>query len=58
MSAPARATRAGDWQGPPLPDDAMAYCDAVRAHPLVESWYALAEEEPAAWRLPRYETLL
>ena len=42
---------------PPLPGDAWAYCDAVRAHPLVESWYALAAEEPAAWRLPRYETL-
>jgi len=42
---------------PPLPDDAWAYCDAVRAHPMVESWYALAAEEPAAWRLPRYETL-
>ena len=42
---------------PPLAGDAWEYCDAVRAHPLVEGWYALAAEEPAAWRLPRYETL-
>ncbi len=42
---------------PPLPDAAATYCDAVRAHPLVEEWYALAAQEPADWQLPRYETL-
>ena len=42
---------------PPLPDDATAYCDAVRAHPLVDEWYALAAAEPGAWQLARYETL-
>ncbi len=42
---------------PPLPDDAQAYCDAVRAHPLVDEWYALAAAEPEAWLLARYETL-
>ena len=42
---------------PPLPGDAIAYCDAVRSHALVEEWYALAALEPEEWRLPRYETL-
>ena len=42
---------------PPLPDDTLAYCDAVRAHPLVDEWYALSAAEPEAWLLARYETL-
>lgn len=40
---------------PPLGAEAKAYVEAVRAHPLVETWYRLAAEEPPAWRLPRYE---
>ncbi len=42
---------------PPMPEDAAAYCDAVRGHALVEAWYALAALEPEGWRLSRYETL-
>ena len=42
---------------PALPGDALAYCDAVRAHPLVEEWYALAALESKEWQLARYETL-
>ena len=41
---------------PALPPAAQAYCDAVRTHPLVESWYADAAREPAEWHLEKYET--
>jgi glutathione S-transferase len=34
-----------------------AYCDAVRAHPLVDRWYRDAAAEPAAWLLAKYEEL-
>jgi glutathione S-transferase len=40
---------------PELSPPARAYCDAVRAHELVSQWYALAAQEPAAWRLAKYE---
>jgi glutathione S-transferase len=40
---------------PELAADTRAYCDAVRAHPLVTEWYDLAAKEPAAWLLPKYE---
>ena len=40
---------------PPLAADTRAYCDAVRAHPLVTAWYDAAAEEPAEWRLAHYE---
>lgn len=40
---------------PPLAADTRAYCDAVRAHPLVALWYDAAAQEPADWRLPHYE---
>ena len=40
---------------PPLAADTRAYCDAVRAHPLVALWYDAAAQEPEAWRLPHYE---
>ncbi len=40
---------------PPLAADTRAYCDAVRAHPLVAVWYDAAAQEPAEWRLPHYE---
>ena len=36
---------------------AAAYRDALRAHPLIERWYAGAAAEPAAWRLSRYEEI-
>jgi glutathione S-transferase len=41
---------------PPLPEAAQAYCDAVRAHPLMARWYAEAAAEPAAWHLEKYES--
>lgn len=40
---------------PPLAADTRAYCDAVRAHPLVAAWYDAAAQEPAEWRLAHYE---
>jgi glutathione S-transferase len=40
---------------PPLAADTRAYCDAVRAHPLIALWYDAAAQEPAEWRLPHYE---
>ena len=36
---------------------ASAYRDAVRAHPLLKEWYRAADDEPAAWRLGKYEDL-
>lgn len=33
----------------------QAYCDAVRAHPLVDRWYREAAAEPTDWLLPKYE---
>ena len=41
---------------PELSATARAYCDAVRAHPLVAAWYEAAAAEPAAWLLDKYET--
>ena len=35
---------------PPIAADTRAYCDAVRAYPLVSAWYDAAAEEPLAWR--------
>ncbi len=40
---------------PQLDDEAVAYCAAVRAHPLVDSWYSDAAAEPAAWFIEKYE---
>ncbi len=40
---------------PKLTAESHAYCDAVRAHPLVSAWYDTAAGEPDAWLLPRYE---
>ena len=42
---------------PPLAADSLAYCQAVRAHPLVAEWYDAAAQEPAGWILPHYEDL-
>ncbi len=40
---------------PHLSPESLAYCDAVRAHPLVEEWYCAAAREPAEWHLARFE---
>ena len=40
---------------PALSAGSRAYCDAVRAHPLVAAWYDAAAQEPVEWRLPQYE---
>ena len=40
---------------PKLAEDTKAYCDAVRAHPLVAQWYGDAAAEPAGWQLSKYE---
>jgi glutathione S-transferase len=42
---------------PPLSSGAKAYCDAVRAQPLVANWYELAAKEPASWQIEKYESL-
>lgn len=41
--------------GPELSPASRAYCAAVRAQPLMGEWYDLAAQEPAAWRLAKYE---
>jgi glutathione S-transferase len=40
---------------PELTPESLAYCAAVRAHPLMAEWYALAAREPADWLIPTYE---
>jgi glutathione S-transferase len=42
---------------PPLSVDSAAYVAAVRAHPLVESWYQAAAAEPPEWRIDRFENI-
>ena len=42
------------WR-PEIAARSRAYVEAVRAHPLVDRWYAEASAEPEAWRLPAYE---
>lgn len=42
------------WE-PELSPGSRAYVAAVRAHPLVERWYAEALAEPESWRIPQYE---
>lgn len=53
MYAPV-VTRFLTWK-PEIGPATRAYCDAVRAHPLVEAWYDAAAAEPAEWLLPDYE---
>ena len=53
MYAPV-VTRFLTWQ-PELTAISRAYVAAVRAHPLMERWYAEAAAEPAAWLLDKYE---
>jgi glutathione S-transferase len=54
MYAPV-VTRFLTWQ-PEIAAATRAYCDAVRAHPLVSQWYAGAAAEPVDWLLPDYES--
>ena len=53
MYAPV-VTRFLTWR-PELGPGTHAYCDAVRAHPLVSAWYDGAATEPDDWLLPDYE---
>jgi glutathione S-transferase len=53
MYAPV-VTRFLTWQ-PELSAGSRAYCDLVRAHPLVDRWYREAAAEPADWLLAKYE---
>ena len=53
MYAPV-VTRFLTWR-PEIGAATRAYCDAVRAHPLVSAWYDGAAAEPAEWLLPDYE---
>jgi glutathione S-transferase len=39
----------------PLAEDGRAYCEAIRRHPLVASWYDAALREPKEWLLDKYE---
>jgi glutathione S-transferase len=42
------------WK-PELSAVSRAYCEAVRAHPLVDRWYREAAAEPKEWLLEKYE---
>lgn len=53
MYAPV-VTRFRTWQ-PELSATSRAYCDAVRAHPLVDQWHREAAAEPKEWLLEKYE---
>jgi glutathione S-transferase len=53
MYAPV-VTRFLTWQ-PEVSATTKAYCDAVRAHPLVARWYDEAAAEPVGWLLEKYE---
>ncbi len=53
MYAPV-VTRLLTWQ-PEITAATRAYCDAVRAHPLVAAWYDGAAAEHTDWLLPDYE---
>ena len=53
MYAPVVARFLG-WR-PEISAETQAYCDAVRAHPLVAAWYDAALAEPASWLMDSYE---
>jgi glutathione S-transferase len=44
------------WK-PELSAETLAYCDAVRAHPLMDEWYRDALAEPESMLVEDYETL-
>jgi glutathione S-transferase len=44
------------WR-PEVSEETSAYCQAVRAFPLVAEWYDGAAAEPAEWLVDGYETL-
>jgi glutathione S-transferase len=54
MYAPV-VTRFITW-APDLAEDSRRYVALMRAHPLMERWYAEAAAEPLAWRRDKYET--
>ena len=54
MFAPV-VTRFLTWR-PVLTPETLAYCAAVRAHPLVDAWYRDAALEPDDWLVKDYET--
>jgi glutathione S-transferase len=39
------------------PGPSAAYCNTLRAHPLITRWYDEAAAEPPDWQLPAYETI-
>ncbi len=43
---------------PEIASDTQLYCEAVRAHPLVQHWYEEAAKEPEDWRITRFEAEL
>ncbi len=43
---------------PELGAASRAYCDAVRAHPLLQEWYRAAAAEPESWRVAAAEAPL
>jgi glutathione S-transferase len=53
MYAPV-VTRFLTWR-PEISAVTAAYVDAVRAHPLIASWYDDADREPADWLVAEYE---
>ena len=53
MFAPV-VTRFLTWR-PEIGAATRAYCEAIRAHPLVAAWYKAAADEPEGWLLPEYE---
>jgi len=55
MYAPV-VTRFLTWR-PEISAATQKYCDAVRAHPLMEEWYRGAAAEPAEWLQPDYEVV-
>lgn len=55
MFAPV-VTRFLTWK-PEISAATQAYCDAVRAHSLIDEWYRGAAAEPESWTLPGYENV-
>ena len=41
---------------PEISAPSLAYCAAVREHPLVAQWYEMAAQEPREWLLAKYES--